>query len=239
MSQSAARIGGGFLALAAIWIGVYWAWEPSQKTQVSFASETTSPTLPTARAPDQPTVPFPDTDQQTQRNDAIATNNPAEPSSESTSKTEGTIYTTPQKRPFTEYTVKRNDTYESISKKMYGTIRYARSIMAANPYISPTSLRPGRVILIPVDPNNAQGAKQGDNTTDVSTNEPAYIEYTVVKGDTLSELAQRFYGSMRYADVIYQANRDTLSNMNDLHLGQTLRIPSKQTVVQSDSNGNQ
>jgi len=49
--------------------------------------------------------------------------------------------------------------------------------------------------------------------------------YTVVAGDTLSEISRKVYGSPgRWMDI-YQANRDQLSSPNALKVGQVLRIP--------------
>lgn len=49
--------------------------------------------------------------------------------------------------------------------------------------------------------------------------------YTVRSGDTLSRIAQRVYNDGSRWKVIYDANRDTLKNPQDLKVGQTLRIP--------------
>ena len=49
--------------------------------------------------------------------------------------------------------------------------------------------------------------------------------YLVRTGDTLSDIAERVYGdSRRYLDL-YRANRDVLSDPDDLPVGTTLRIP--------------
>jgi LysM repeat protein len=49
--------------------------------------------------------------------------------------------------------------------------------------------------------------------------------YTVQKGDTLSALAQRFYGKASLYPKIFEANRDILSNPDLIKIGQKLRIP--------------
>ena len=49
--------------------------------------------------------------------------------------------------------------------------------------------------------------------------------YTVVKGDTLSAIAQRFYGKASLWKRIHDANRDQISNPDLIRPGQVLRIP--------------
>ena len=49
--------------------------------------------------------------------------------------------------------------------------------------------------------------------------------YVVVKGDTLSKIAEREYGDATRWREIYQANRATIKNPNLIYPGQKLRIP--------------
>lgn len=50
--------------------------------------------------------------------------------------------------------------------------------------------------------------------------------YTVAKGDSLSKIAKKFYGSARKWQVIFEANRDQISNPDLIQIGQVLKIPS-------------
>jgi phage tail protein X len=50
--------------------------------------------------------------------------------------------------------------------------------------------------------------------------------YTVRAGDTLSTIAQRFYGNAADWQVIYQANRSVIQNPNLIYAGEVLEIPS-------------
>ena len=50
--------------------------------------------------------------------------------------------------------------------------------------------------------------------------------YHVVSGDTLTKIANKFYEDPGEWDVIFEANRDTMKNSNDLKVGQTLVIPA-------------
>ena len=50
--------------------------------------------------------------------------------------------------------------------------------------------------------------------------------YTVKPGDTLSKIAQQFYGSANQYMKIFEANRDQLNDPNKIQAGQELKIPS-------------
>lgn len=49
--------------------------------------------------------------------------------------------------------------------------------------------------------------------------------YTVKEGDTLSAIAERFYGDGNAYNRIFEANRDKLDNPDMIHPGQELTIP--------------
>jgi len=49
--------------------------------------------------------------------------------------------------------------------------------------------------------------------------------YVVQSGDSLSKIAQRYYGDASLYDKIFQANRDVLKDPNKIQVGQKLRIP--------------
>jgi len=49
--------------------------------------------------------------------------------------------------------------------------------------------------------------------------------YTVKRGDTLSKIAQHFYGDANRYSAIFEANKPMLSDPDKIYPGQTLRIP--------------
>jgi nucleoid-associated protein YgaU len=54
---------------------------------------------------------------------------------------------------------------------------------------------------------------------------PSFKTYVVVKGDSLSKIAQREYGKAGDWRRIYEANQDIIKNPDLIHPGQTLKIP--------------
>lgn len=63
--------------------------------------------------------------------------------------------------------------------------------------------------------------------SDKDVEAPAPRFYRVKSGDTLSDIAQRELGDAdRYMDI-FNANRNILSNPDQIDVGQTLRIPGK------------
>lgn len=62
-------------------------------------------------------------------------------------------------------------------------------------------------------------------STRSTTTTSSTTTYTVVKGDCLWNIAKKFYGSGSKYTVIYNANRDKISNPNLIYPGQVLTIP--------------
>lgn len=56
----------------------------------------------------------------------------------------------------------------------------------------------------------------------------ASIEYyTIIKGDTLSGIAKKFYGNAMAYSKIFDANREVIKDPNLIYPGQKIRIPPK------------
>jgi nucleoid-associated protein YgaU len=54
---------------------------------------------------------------------------------------------------------------------------------------------------------------------------PYTQQYVVVKGDTLSKIAENFYGDPMLYPKIFEANRHILTDPDKIKPGQTLNIP--------------
>jgi nucleoid-associated protein YgaU len=55
---------------------------------------------------------------------------------------------------------------------------------------------------------------------------PEQRKYTVEPGDTLSKIAQQFYGSASEYNRIFEANRDRMSDPDHVRAGEELVIPA-------------
>ena len=64
-----------------------------------------------------------------------------------------------------------------------------------------------------------------DVTSEPTEPEIEYDEYTVQYGDTLSGIAERFLGSQRRYQELYEANKDRMSGPDRLQVGKAIRIP--------------
>lgn len=72
---------------------------------------------------------------------------------------------------------------------------------------------------------NVEGVEVVDNRLKVATPEPEATYHTVVKGDTLSKIAQTVYGDMMKYPIIFEANKPMLKDPDLIYPGQVLRIP--------------
>lgn len=73
---------------------------------------------------------------------------------------------------------------------------------------------------------NVSGVEQVDDRITVATQEAPAQMYTVKSGDTLSKIAQQFYGSASRYQAIFEANRPMLKDPDHIYPGQVLRIPA-------------
>lgn len=73
---------------------------------------------------------------------------------------------------------------------------------------------------------NVAGVAGVQESLTVPTAGPEAKFYTVVKGDTLSAIAQRELGNANKYPVIFEANKPMLSDPNKIYPGQVLRIPA-------------
>ena len=235
MANSGGRIAAGLVVLSAVWIGVYWWWpvepairfETPRETERGVAERTkvaplTQPeavkTL--AAAPTPPPVMM--------RPEPVASDAQA-----------GVIAPT-----FTEDVIRSGDTFATIAQRHYGDSSKADVIARANPLMSAANLREGRVVRVPRDPSNVQGlpvlktAAGEVKPAPAQESKPvAMQEYTVQKGDSLAKIARRVYGEERMADMIFQANRDVLTDPAKIRVGQKLKIPAKPAGL-ADAEGN-
>jgi nucleoid-associated protein YgaU len=209
MHPAAARFSVGLLLLAGLWITVYWWW-PSEPP-VSFAADS---------APQQPTLPAPQPE---------PTPPPVTPQPQPRPEPSPPAVIPPE---FFEHTIAAGETFESVSRRYFGTARHASAIARANPLMDPTRLREGRVIRVPKDPDNIQGIPTTQTPPAVPERDPAAPspapgarEYSVQRGDTLSGISKAMYGTTRHARLIFEANRDQLSSEDSLIPGQVLKIP--------------
>jgi nucleoid-associated protein YgaU len=82
-----------------------------------------------------------------------------------------------------------------------------------------SAVRSGSASSAPAEPGAAQsGPAEGGGASAPRT-------YTVAAGDTLSAIAQREYGAADRWKVIFEANRDQISNPDLIQPGQVLTIP--------------
>ena len=116
-----------------------------------------------------------------------------------------------------DYTIREGDTLMSIAASWLGDAYGWDLIARANPGLDPRKLRIGQRIVLP-----PRGEK-------VATKQPAprsSFVYTVMAGDTLSDLAARYYDNGGLWERIYSANRLTMhGDPNTLKVGMKLVIP--------------
>lgn len=217
MPDSTPRLALGLLGLILLWIGVYWWWpstaEPkglsfSSGRAVSAASSVAHASTPSEAAPEAT------------RDTTPKSVEPPAPAQPPASLKQPAVIP-PE---FTEHTLAIGETYATLSLRYYGTSAYANAISKANPLMSPTSLRPGRVVKVPKDPRNIQGVPTRSKPAETPSGGTTYV---VASGDTLSTIAARVYGESRHSRLIFEANRSVLKDEHSLRVGQKLRIPPK------------
>jgi len=158
-----------------------------------------------------------------------------------------------------EYTIIDGDTFSSIAEEYFGEARKAVLIAEANPGVDPTRLAIGQKIKLPAQdakmpataapttpgatsgssgpvgtsgPAGSTGAASSSTggASDVSPTATAAGRYTIQRGDTLSSIADRFYGTKAENAWrrIYEANRSAIGDdPARLRVGMSIVIPPR------------
>lgn len=100
---------------------------------------------------------------------------------------------------------------------------FGETIKSGSAYKDTTSISPSQGGLM----NGTSDSSRPSESTPspVPTPPPSVRTYTVVRGDTLWGIATRYYGNGSKYPVIFNANRDKISNPNLIYPGQVLKIP--------------
>ncbi len=72
---------------------------------------------------------------------------------------------------------------------------------------------------------NVSGVNEVENLMSVATPADPSQYHDVVRGDTLSAIAKKYYGNAGKYPAIFEANRPMLSHPDKIYPGQKLRIP--------------
>jgi len=125
--------------------------------------------------------------------------------------------------------VKRGETLWAIASKYSSNPgAFADAIYDANRsrMRSKNDIRAGVRLIIPTGGDaGAAPQRQASSPQNPEPRTPTYGSYTTRSGDTLSEIAQEFYGSAKHWRKLYELNKDRLKNPNVVPKGVELRVP--------------
>lgn len=98
---------------------------------------------------------------------------------------------------------------------------------------------------VPIATSAGQTVSAGNDTLEPNTPGPVVPAsapgkvHVVVAGDTLSSLARRYYGSLKFWPLLRDANRNVLGKGDTLIVGRELRIPPLAELQQEDTEDNE
>ena len=120
------------------------------------------------------------------------------------------------------YVVKPNDRLWTIAEKHYGSGKHWKLIYAANKDRLPDKdlLPVGTVLILPLVSKSAPLSLPAAKTP-----APGKRTHRVAKGETLSDIAEKYYGKRSEWQRLREANKETVPDPDNLKIGQVLVIP--------------
>jgi len=118
----------------------------------------------------------------------------------------------------------------SISQLVYGSGKYYKKILAANPGIDPRHLKIGQILVIPELSDADKPASAAGGASPAATVDPG-AAYTVVSGDSLQSISRKLYGNTSMSDKLYEMNKSLIGpDENVLKIGWVLKLPKPPTA---------
>ncbi|MEE9129601.1 MAG: LysM peptidoglycan-binding domain-containing protein [Phycisphaerales bacterium] len=117
--------------------------------------------------------------------------------------------------------IRAGESLSSICGREYGDQSLASALANYNGIADPDLVQQGRRLRVP-DPIvlGARPAKSRPTATD-----PRYASYTVMPGESLSEIASRLLRSARRWPELYDLNRDVIRDPDSVEAGTTIKVP--------------
>jgi len=131
----------------------------------------------------------------------------------------------------TLHVVVQGETLRSICSAYYGDSGLAGAVAKWNSILNPDNIEPGVQIALPTRPSLISGSfslPAPNQIAKASEQHPTAVlmaTYTVRKGDTLSEIAQKLMGTMKKTQLLIEINVDVMPNPNRIRPGMVLRYP--------------
>ncbi|TET38225.1 MAG: LysM peptidoglycan-binding domain-containing protein [Planctomycetota bacterium] len=131
--------------------------------------------------------------------------------------------------PLKKHKVQRGESFWSIAEKFYKDGTKWRKIFEANKEKVPTPerLRAKMTIIIPKLDSPATAAREASANNVEPAAPGGRAVHVVVKGETLSQIARRYYGRPDYKPIL-RANAALISDKNRLKVGIRLVIPKRE-----------
>jgi LysM repeat protein len=178
------------------------------------------------------TIPAQPLENQLQRVDLVATLDRLKQENESlkqdladlkAGRAEATVATRPDPVPEVRYSRADNFNFTTDSGPTVRTKPTPASSAPARP--APTPAKAAATPPPKTTPAQVSSAPAKTNATPAATRPAPGRKHTVGPGDTLSKLAQQYYGNRAKWHDIYAANRDVMKSETDLRAGMQLKIP--------------
>lgn len=131
------------------------------------------------------------------------------------------------------HVVKRGEWLWNLAEHYLGEGSRWKEIAAANPGIDPDRIDVGQRLRIPLD-RDPQPASNGKQTHEKRVSPKDGDTVTVQRGDSLSAISEDLYGDAKHWPDLYQANKASISDPDEIEIGQQLQLPSRRVLADSD-----
>jgi nucleoid-associated protein YgaU len=141
----------------------------------------------------------------------------------------------PQSNPAGDsvHVVVHGETLRSICLDFYGDSKLAEWVALWNNLQNPNVIEKGSQIALPARPTLIAGSKvlqsRVEAVSPIQQQSPDVTmgTYTVKKGDTLSEIAQKIMGTTKKTQLLIDVNKDVMPDPNRIEPGMILQFPLK------------
>lgn len=126
----------------------------------------------------------------------------------------------PEKMPeYVLHEIKKGESLSMIAKQYYGDYRKFDIIARYNNLKDATMIAPGQTIKVPILAGNMRTLPQ--STTKLKSS--GFVVHTIAPGESISKLAQLYYGDYRKFHIIAQYNK--MDDATQVKVGDKIKIP--------------